>query len=267
MDSFEPEPLDHQPAAPGAKRRLLSRAALIRLLIVAAVVIAAIAVATFFIQRRSNTSGSFHLGPVQVFNAKCSYDDASLCKFLNNWPNQKTYAVTSISQTAAGQAVTNVFKLVDDSKSQLSTVVAGKSTYDLITIGNTSYTKDYTDGKWWQQTSNQAQPVAEHSFQFNTNPDTNHPDAKPSYRFVSQGACGQAAKAASGAQNCLKYQVSFAGEDYQEFIWFDTSDFLLRQSTTQQANGPVTTLQYSYDNINIAAPSPTKKLPANQIAS
>lgn len=259
MDSFEPEPLDHQPGAKSAKRRLrLSKTSLIKALIITFVAILFIAATWFYIQHRSKSDGSFHLGPVQVFNSNCSYDDANLCKFLNNWPNQKTYAITSTNTNASGQPVITTFKLAGDSKTQLSTVTAGKPTYDLITIGNTSYTRDLSDGKWWRQTSNAAvQPAAERNFQFNTNPDTNHPDAKPSYKFISQGACGR--------QNCLKYQVIFAGENYQEYIWFDTSDYLLRTSTIQSAGGPLTTLKYTYTGITITPPSPTKNLPADQI--
>jgi len=271
MDSFEPEPLEHQPAAKGVKPRHVSRAVLIRMLgLVVGVAIILVVPTWYLIVRHSRTSGSFHLGPVQVFNANCSYDDASLCKFLNNWPNQKTYAITSTSTNMAGQTVVTTFELSGDDKTLLSTTTAGKSTADLITIGNTSYTKDYTDGKWWQQTSTTAaQPATEKSFQFNTNPDANHPDTKPSYHFVSQGKCGDSSGNDSGSSqpsNCLKYQISFVGESYQEYIWFDTSDYLLRQSTIQLDSGPITTLRYTYSGINIVAPSPTKKLPAGQIS-
>lgn len=265
MDSFEPEPLDHQPAAKGVKSRYLRRATLTRVLTAVSIFALILLLPAWYLaQRHSHSSGSFHFGPVQIFNSNCSYDDASLCKFLNNWPNEKTYGVTSTSKNVAGQAITTTFKLAGDSKTRLSTMTAGKPTYDLITIGNTSYTKDYADGKWWQQTSaTAAQPATEKNFQFNTNPDANHPDIKPSYRFVSQGKCGGQSNA---GQTCLKYQVSFAGEGYQEYIWFDSSDYLLRQSTIQLEGGPITTLEYYYNNISITAPTPTKKLPAGQIS-
>src|SRR6185437_6345291 len=67
--------------------------------IIIAVVVVVLGVGGFFVlNQKSGTSALSVPGMKAVtLNPNCELKDPELCKFMNNWVNQKTYAVTSTS--------------------------------------------------------------------------------------------------------------------------------------------------------------------------
>jgi hypothetical protein len=63
-----------------------------------------------------------------------------------------------------------------------------------------------------------------------------------------------------GTLTCYKYQEGSDADDTTRIFWFDTKDLLLRKEQTGFGEF-VSVSEYSYDNINVSAPSPTKPVP------
>jgi len=184
------------------------------------------------------------------FNDKCEYDDKELCRFLNNFSTKDNFTVVSKS-TVEGKTTETKFIIDGEDKTQFVTTADGKESYNVINIGNTTYTKDYSDSKWFKQTTEPSQETAteEEDESFSISDEDKDPQ-KVTYKFVAKDACGKV--------DCLKYQVIQQGQQGTTYIWFDTKDYLMRRYQVE-LEGQVSTAEYSYDKVNISEPSPTKE--------
>ncbi len=136
----------------------------------------------------------------------------------------------------------------------------GSESRHKVQIGNTTYIKDYSDNKWWKQTiapeelpeeeSNNIKPV-----------DFKEEYSKPDLKFKDLGK--EDCPSASLRLTCFKYEQLTGGPEkmaYKRIFWFDDREYLLRKD--QITVGEFTnSIEYSYDNIKIVAPSPTKDVP------
>jgi hypothetical protein len=140
----------------------------------------------------------------------------------------------------------------------------GKKSSEYMTIGDTTYVKDYSDNKWWTQTkkpepvqkdTTQTAPLKQ-EFENLANQPTPDPSTVP--QKIGQEPCPNIS-----SLTCYKYSESntFAGSTSKTIFWFDDKDYLRRKE--MQENGTGWT-EYEYDNINIQAPSPTKEVPAGK---
>ncbi|HUC89287.1 MAG TPA: hypothetical protein VMR45_00635 [Patescibacteria group bacterium] len=195
-----------------------------------------------------------------IKNAKCTTSDKDLCKFFKSTSAAKFTSMNSTT-TADGKTSTMTMQTQGTDKSHLTMSGEG-TTYEVITIGNTTYTKD-ASGTWWKQTtstetsnlSDTATSNLKTTFQEPTSTDTSTPQT--TYKKIGTEKCGKL--------TCIKYQVvdPTAEADTTQYLWFDNKDFQLRRVQYTSA-GTTTDATFSYDNVTINVPSPVKDLAANQ---
>ena len=233
--------------------------------VVVTVVVIAILASAGYLYLAKRTGDANPLGAIQKtstglsLNPNCEYKDPDLCKFLNNFKDQKSYSISADS-TDKDNVVSNVTMDIDGENYHLQMSQKGKVSYNVIVIGNTTYTLDTSDSKWWKQdapesASNSASLKSDFSFKM----PTNSPNAKPEDRttFEKQG------KEACGNVTCFKYRANEGGQ--VSTIWFDDSQYQLRKIEMTDADGNKSTIEYRYDNAKVTAPSPVKTAAPDQV--
>lgn len=130
----------------------------------------------------------------------------------------------------------------------------GKISSELISIGNTTYVKDYSDNKWWKQTIKPTE-VKENKQTSESKPvdfkDEYTKDQKLVYKSLGEETCPNVPNL-----TCYKYEQS----DTQSTIWFDKNEYLLRREASGIGNEKMI-VDFEYDNISVSVPSPTKDVP------
>jgi hypothetical protein len=215
------------------------------------IVVAAIAGVGWYVfnKQKSKTASN---GSAQVAQ-KCESNDKDLCKFFSSWKNNKYYTVDSTS-TTGGKASTMKIAYVAPDRYHMT--MTGEMTYETITIGDTTYTKDNTDGKWLKQTvaKDTAQSTQTEKVDFEE-PATDKPaEQQTTYKLIGKEACGNL--------TCFKYQViDPQAKDTTDYIWFDTKDYQLRKTSTESKDGKYEA-NFSYAKVEIKEPSPVKEATA-----
>lgn len=142
------------------------------------------------------------------------------------------------------------------------TSIAGKN-QEMIILGDTTYVKDPSDNTWWKQVRDSQASTAK------TGP-VNVPsldEIKKEYTAKQENTVFKSlGTEACGTLTCYKYTETDGGDTTQvRTFWFDNKDFLTRKD--EMSHGTLTiTNTYSYDNISVQAPSPTKDVPAGHSA-
>jgi hypothetical protein len=230
-------------------------------LIVVVIVIAIAAVGFFALKGPSGTSplSSLGGGAPKVTEDFFSYvEDPLVRKHYTAQANVSTYRIREKSNAFETENV-----IVTESQVTSSgdfnihkwEEKGGARTKESIQIGETVYYKDESDGVWWMQTL-APEVIEEQSVNYDL--DSYDPIEQTELPKVTHKSLGQEA---CGALTCHKYEESL--EDLPEaprLIWFDTSQFLLRREEVGFGEFRIEN-EYSYDNINIQAPSPTKPVP------
>jgi hypothetical protein len=192
-------------------------------------------------------------------NSACikEIDDKDFCRFASNWSLATNYTTVITTKGADG---TNVMKLETESsdKTSMTTTTDGKETAAYITIGKTSYTKDYTDNKWTKYTSTDTDSSADTDVKSEikiddfTDSDTSTV-AKTEYKKIGKEACGNL--------TCFKYQIIDPDDQMNtQFIWFDDEDYLLRKYTGNTIDETFE-MVLSYTKVTVKEPSPVKEAP------
>jgi hypothetical protein len=206
-------------------------------------------------QNANNGSGN-----TQLANVPCNLDDKDLCKFFSSWQASGQYKVTS-SQTAEGKTSTSTYEASDNGKNYHMTMAIEGMPYEIIGIGDTLYTKDSSDGKWWKQ---QLPKDQENNVKGNYNYDFEAPTAdtqeqasqEPTYKKIGKEACGNLM--------CFKYEVvDPSSPSSKQTLWFDDKDYQLRRMRLE-SDGTISDQSFAYSSVSITAPSPTKDLGPNQ---
>ena len=127
---------------------------------------------------------------------------------------------------------------------------------DTITIDDTTYVKDFSDNSWWmQQAAKLDQPEA-------TELPEQPEDFKQDYLNNQQMQYKALGEEACGSLACHKYEETDPNQGgYKRVFWFDTKDFLLRKEQVSYGGKLSGTNEYSYDNVAVNVPSPTKPVP------
>lgn len=193
-----------------------------------------------------------------IANAKCEYDDKDLCKFMSSYKINVDYKV--VSTLVSGDSTTTMtMESADQGKRTHQTSSFNGKPYETIVIGDVTYTKDFNDGKWWKQTKTTAQtdpapPVTEDFAPDFTDPnELNNEGVKVEYKKIGTEACGD--------KTCFKYQiVDPSVTDQTQYLWFDNQDYQLRRMLTTAPDSS-SDFSFSYENVTITEPSPTKDLP------
>ena len=190
-----------------------------------------------------------------LFNAECRYQDAELCKFMNNWKQPTEYSMHSVmsSKSTPTMEFTSMIK-GEDSHTIMSE--SGKVTYDMITLAGADYMKDLKDEQWWKITKEKASPIPEDlgKVEYDFTEKMTEVEDKTTYVRIGMEACG--------SSQCYKYQiVDPENQTTKEFIWFDNKDYLMRKMRSEEVGGDmaISEIETKYEKVNITAPSPVKE--------
>lgn len=239
------------------KRAIKSEAGKIsgKALVGIAVAVLLVGCGVFFFTQSTNSTSSPLAGIVKApLNPKCELNDPELCKFINNWPNVKSYTIISTTNDATGVKSESIFEIAGDNKSHILMKADGKDSYETITIDKTTYTKDYTDNKWWKQTyePEKVDEFVKETMKETTFDDTKAVEDKTTYKSLGKEACGDL--------QCFKYQIVYAEDTgTTDLMWFDDKDYLMRKQSTKDSEGNTSESIYTYGSIAISEPSPIKE--------
>lgn len=129
---------------------------------------------------------------------------------------------------------------------------------EMMVLGDTTYVKDQKDGSWWKQV---AKPAASSSptaaFQMPKVEDFKDQfvkdQATTTYTAMGTESCG--------SLTCYKYEEKKGdGASSTHTFWFDNKEYLLRKDIVTSGSFS-TNNEYSYDNVSVSAPTPTKDVP------
>jgi outer membrane lipoprotein-sorting protein len=188
-----------------------------------------------------------------ALNPNCQFHDPELCKFMNNFQAQTSYTVTSTSKMG-GQSFESVYEIAGEDKFHSRTKQEDKEQSNMISIGDTTYTLDYKDNKWWKMTTkpddSAVKQVKEMKDEFKT--DEKQAEDKTVYKFITKEACGNL--------TCFKYEIlTPESSDTKQYIWFDDSEYLMRKIVVEDKTNGSSESLYTYGNVSISAPSPIKE--------
>lgn len=203
----------------------------------------------------ASNSTSKEIAKEVAAECKKEIDDKDLCKFFTSWGNTKKFAITS-TDTSEGTTTKSIMK-IDGENTYMK--LEGEMAYEVITMGNTTYTK--SGDVWWKQTAKtpdtDTPAVNSEDFKFEE-PSKDTPEAQQT-KYEKQG------KEACGSLTCFKYKVvDPTNTDTTEYIWFDDKDYLSRKTRTEDKDGSVSEQIYEYNDISVSEPSPVKELGPNQ---
>lgn len=185
-------------------------------------------------------------------------EDELLRKHYAAQANQPKFKVVSTSSGFGGTS-TAIYDMKGDSLNYRMTMADPQS--DTIVIGDTTYIKDFADGKWWKQTQKPEEldtEMGDKIKEYEVDPAEEQVEyAKMKYNNLGEEACGDLM--------CYKYEeLDPNNEDPassgRRLFWFDTKDYLLRKDLSEFGEFSSTS-EYSYDDISVEAPSPTKDVP------
>lgn len=189
-----------------------------------------------------------------IANATCDYDDKDLCKFMTSWRLNSDIKVES-KQTVDGQTTSSTYSSTNNGANFHLVMDVNGMPYEGITIGTTQYTKDNTDGSWWKQTievAEAAEASSDYDYEFDEPGDSTATN-QTSYKKLGTEQCG--------SLTCFKYQiVDPSNPQLNQYIWFDNQTYQMRRMLMEDSTSS-TDQTFSYENISVVAPSPTKDLP------
>lgn len=190
----------------------------------------------------------------------CNQNDKDLCKFIASWKENNYYTITATTESE-GQKQSFILRTIGNDRTHMISSGRNNESYEVITIDNTMYTKDPSDGTWWKQTlaDDESKPGKDFKVDFD-DPDKNTPEAdKTIYKKIGKEPCGKL--------TCFKYQIIDPNaKDEQHFIWFDDKDYQLRRMTTEGPSGK-SEMAFNYDKFTIEEPSPVKDMPTAEAGS
>ncbi|MDO8507310.1 MAG: hypothetical protein Q7S53_01955 [bacterium] len=243
-EQVQSQPAQNQTAA--AKK---SKASLIIIIVV--VLVAILGLVGFFFLKDSIFPAKGLSG--QVLSTNCKLNDKDLCRFTDSFKGLDNMSAKSVT-TINGKITESTIEIQGSDKSHIKSSVAGKEESDYISIGNTTYMKDYSDNKWWKTTvdTKDASGVEKTDWKAEFEKSVNDSADKTTYKKIGKEACGNL--------TCLKYQVIDPNnKETTEYMWFDTKNYALRKVRSESAD-TVTETTFSYGKVNITEPSPVKEM-------
>lgn len=185
-------------------------------------------------------------------------DDPLIRKHLAAQINIGKYRIRSTSSGMDGEQLMELVMSGEEVHYHMVQSAGGKEMVNMITIGDTTYLKDQKDGKWWKQV---AKPETE-STKTEEMQDTFKPaDFKEEYTKNVGVEYKSLGEESCGSLTCHKYEeITSSSPEGKRTFWFDTKELLLRKEVHGFGEFQ-STMEYSYDNLSIKAPSPTKDVP------
>jgi polyhydroxyalkanoate synthesis regulator phasin len=207
---------------------------------------------------------NFSLGG-PILNSNCKYNDPNLCKYINRSLGADFYknglAGKSLTTDKSGKKSESVFEFQGNGNTHFISTSDGKEVWNIITIGNIRYAKDYTDNKWWKQVEENVKEGDSNMFDTKKMKeeimkDFKEKEDKTEYRKVGEEPCGNL--------TCFKYQVINSQlKNTTQYIYFDNKEYLMRKMLLVEESYSSET-EFSYGNIDIKEPSPVKEAKAGQ---
>jgi len=214
--------------------------------------VAAVVVVGGGILLATKDGGETKLNINKELQSKCmtQVNDELFCKFAGVFGNVSTFKVTATSTSEQG---TSSFEISTDAKDNNQMVVK-QNNQEQANIGVT-YLKDYTDGQWFKYAADDpSRPeVSDLKKEFAKGDFKSDSGQKIEYVKMGTEACGNL--------QCYKYQVKDPDTPGDNFLWFDTKDYLLRRITLKDQSSS-TDMNVNYGAVNISQPSPTKDVPS-----
>lgn len=176
-------------------------------------------------------------------------NDKDICRFVANWKMESGYRLTAAIEGRGTYTYT-----VDDTNT--STKVEGSTPYEVVTMGDTIYTK--AGGVWYKQTIKGAgqqvsQGINNSLSQLNLTSGVSQADLVAKYKLIGKEACGDL--------TCFKYEAS--RDEGKETIWFDDAEYKARKVLAKTADS-TTEATFDYANTTVTAPSPARELGPNE---
>ncbi|OGL35689.1 hypothetical protein A3F65_01200 [Candidatus Saccharibacteria bacterium RIFCSPHIGHO2_12_FULL_47_16b] len=204
----------------------------------------------------ATSGGEKELSLNKEIQQKCmtEVNDDLFCKFAGAFGNANSFKVEATSTSDQGASS---YEISTDAKDNNQMVVKqnGQEQFNVVTYNGTTYLKDYTDGQWIKYASNDPNKpeVADFKKEFAKGNFKSDSGQKITYTKIGTEACG--------SLQCYKYQVKDPDSPGDNFLYFDTKDYLLRRITLKGSTSS-TEMTVNYAAVNITEPSPTKEAPS-----
>lgn len=235
------------------------------LIVVIVVAVLAVAGAGYFLFGKSGSPLGSKIGSKgsSMMMQKVTEDDFAyvedelLRKHFAAQANASGFKVETQSSGMSGTA-TSWYVLEGDSFKYRMQQAGDGMQSDMIMISDTTYIKDFTDNKWWKQKSEptaEDDQVASQIEEYTIDPEEEQTQyAQMQYKNLGEETCGDL--------TCHKYEETDpnTSDSGIRTFWFDTEDYLLRKEVAEYGEFSSTNL-YSYDDISVDEPSPTKDVP------
>lgn len=234
--------------------------------IIAVVVLVVVGIVGYVMVAKNKAPGKGVLSNIQLpggigLNSNCKLKDPELCKYMDKSIKMadsfKTgFVGVSVTTDKSGKKMENTWEMAGDAAHFVSSE-NGKELSNMITISNTTYTKDLSDGKWTKFTFNSSSGNGNKGL-FNTDEikkqlkDTiKDTEDKTTYKSLGKEGCG--------SSQCFKYQIiNPLTTDTKEYVYFDDREYVMRKMKIETA-GSVTETMFEFKTVQIKEPSPIKE--------
>lgn len=237
-------------------------------IIIAVVVLVAIGIGGYIMVAKNKEPGKGLLSNIQLpggvgLNANCKLNDPELCRYMDKSikvaDSFKTgFVGVSVTTDKSGKKMESTWEMAGDNSRFISSE-NGKEQSAMIVMGDTTYTKDLSDGKWTKFTF-KSDKNDKKSF-FNADEIKNQfkdtikeTEDKTVYKALGKEACG--------SLQCFKYQIidpQFT--DTKEYVYFDDREYVMRKMRTESPESTSETI-LEFKTVTITAPSSIKESPA-----
>ena len=227
----------------------------ILLVVFAVVVIAAVAFAGWKVadnkkspaSSSSSNNSSSKSNPTVSSGCVATYHDNTLCKFEASSTSFDKTAYTATLKVDQ-QGTNSTMTLASDGKgnTKLSTTSGGQ-TLNSITLDGNTYIQTGGSGPWIEYPSGASAPTSNPTSNMNITVGS----AGISFKALGTASCGNL--------TCYKYQVTdTASPSTTQYVWFDNSNYNLREWQDTDGSGNTTDMTISYQPVNITKPSPVQ---------
>ena len=234
------------------------------ILVVVLVVVAAAGVAGYMLMNKKGDSALPKVnipGVKTVLDSKCKFNDAELCKYVNKGLAQDmsklNYTIKTASTDSEGNKSNSEMKMDNKGNSQIVSSEKEKETSNIIVMGNTTYMKDYTDGKWFkmENESEDNQEMGQMPDMESIKEEFQKEQENIEYKKIGKEACG--------TLNCFKYQIIDPNQTSStQYIYFDDREYVMRKMSSIDQSGYTYEMIFEYGPVTITAPSPVKEMPS-----
>lgn len=232
------------------------------LIAVIVVVIAAVGVVAWQVTKKSpsktvSTTISTKAVSTAAESSSClkEFNDASLCAFAEHTNiSSREYVATGTATNATGTKST--FTVKNDGKGNTEvTYGSGGQNLTSISLGGVTYIQSSPGGVWYEYSGSSlgsATSVPNPTSGFNLNFTSTTP-AGVKVTKVGTASCG--------SLSCAEYKVVVASDPTAiQYVYFDKSNYLLRQWTSTEPGGVAVDLTFSYPSVTITKPSPVQQI-------